>query len=183
MSSDDEIRAEMHRKARAHAEAMHYSLNNPYLTREQKAEVEAVYQVPFGVFSYAFAYFSLYMGMDFVAAYGDAAILSALAWLACRTFMNPRIWLPVAFVVAGVFGTVLHLAIAAFALYRHRWGVAAFMGLEAFGLLAVFMPPMWLWAIFLGGRLNPKYRIAKKLFGIEFPFEADADSPSPKAKD
>ena len=59
--STDEIRERIHRKASARTDAMIYSLNNTYMTVPQKAKIEAVYQFPFGVMHYAFAYFAIWM--------------------------------------------------------------------------------------------------------------------------
>jgi hypothetical protein len=171
--SDEATRDEMSRKATAHAEATVYSLNNTYLSRFQKAEVEAVYQFSFGIFTYAFAALALLADQAFWTAYLNATFIGALAWMLSRFVMVGKVYLPLSLILAGNGGMVVHLAISAYALFERRWGVAAFVGFEAFGLMAIFILPNWLWPMFFGGRMNPKYRIAKKMFGIEFPFERD----------
>ncbi len=171
--TDEAVRDEINRKAAAHAEATVYSLNNAYLSRVQKAEVEAVYQFSFGIFTYAFAALALVADQSFWTAYLNATFIGALAWGLSRFVMVGKVYLPLSLVLAGNGGMLVHLAIAAYALFERRWGVAAFVGLEAFGLMVMFMLPGWLWPMLFGGRMNPKYRIAKKMFGVEFPFERD----------
>ena len=152
----------------------HYSMNNPYLTRLQKAEVEAVYQFALGAFGYGFASFSLTMHQSLLSALGDAALLSAVAWLVSKEMMGSKAFRTAGFFFAGIFATVAQLALAGYAAFVGEYVVAAVLCLCAFNLHALVTPPLWLWAIFYSGGLHPKYRIAKRLYGLEFPFERPA---------
>lgn len=173
--SDNATDLDIQRLAQARTKAAIYSLDNPYLTLEEKTRVEAVYQFPLGVFILAFAYCALALDQSFWSAYGYATLLGMAAWLLCWAKPDIKVFLWAAFIHAGWIGTIIDLAIAGYALYERRWGVAVFVGLEAFGLMALLIPPMWAWSLFGGRRLNPKYTIAKKLFGTVFPFERDLD--------
>lgn len=169
--AEENVTQEIEPKAVAHAEALVYSLNNPYLTLHQKAQVEAVYQFSFGVLSYAFAGLTLLADQSIGAAYLNASIVGAVAWLISRYMMVGKLYLPLSVVLAGNGSTLIHLALASYAVWSGRWGVGIALGLEAFGLLSWAMLPAWLWPMLFGGKMNPKYRIAKRMFGIIFPFE------------
>ncbi len=178
----DARREESHRNAMAYAEANTYSLNNPYLSREQKAGVEAVYQFPLGAFTYSLGFFALGGGAAFWNAYFSACMACVLAMFACMALMRAKWFVLSGTFFAGSLAMIIHLGIAAYALFEGRSGVAAFVGLQAFGLMAFFIPSMWLWPVFVGGGMHPKYRIAKRMFGIVFPFEGvgtgvSGDSP------
>jgi hypothetical protein len=173
LADDDLIREQIHRHAQAHAEATVYSLNNPYLTTTQKWKVEAVFQFPIAVFAYAFAVFALAQGQSIWMAYVSATIVSAGAWALAR-FLPGKFFYPLSIGFAGGGYTVVCLVLAALAAFQQRWGVAAFMGLSAFAITSFVAAPMWLWTI-TAGRLHPKYGIAKRLFGVTFPFEAELD--------
>ena len=169
--TDDSVKADIHRVAAAKAEATVYSMTNPYLTAHEKARVEAIYQFPFGIFTYVFAHYALVGHQTFWVSYGAATFAGIVAWLFCQSMPRTKLIWWAGFVLAGWGGTIIQLAIAIYALFQRRWGVAAFVGLEAFGIMTMFMAPMWAWTIFNGRRMNPKYVIAKKLFGTVFPFE------------
>ena len=171
--SDDQLRAEIRKKAEAHAEATVYSLNNPYLSRREKAIVEAVYQFPFGVFAYSFAFFALAQNQTFLASYGWATGVSAVAWIFAR-LLPGRLFLPLGIIFAGNGATILGLGLAGYALWNYHWGVGAFLFLSSFGFASFVELPMWLWTA-TAGRLNPKYGIAKRNFGTAFPFESELD--------
>jgi hypothetical protein len=166
-----EARDRIHRQASAHAEASVYSLNNTYLSQWQKAQVEAVWQFPIGVFAYPFVVTAVALDQSFWVAYGVATVFSAMAWLiASRAPAKPLV--AVSFLYAGWIGMLIHIALAVWALVEGRLAVAIFTGLDAIGLASFLTIGMWLWSA-TSRRMNPKYAIAKRLFGIEFPFEKD----------
>ena len=147
-------------------------MNNPYLTRLQKAQVEAIFQLPIGLFGYvllghlAFVEPRSYIDAFLIAAFCNIAMAIPL-WFAAHTAL-----LTVGFFFAGTASTVIDLGLAGSLGYQGAWlgvglGVAA-----AFGLLSFVTPSMWIYNV-LGHGMHPKYRIAKKLFGIRFPFEDD----------
>ena len=171
-TSTSTIREDIHRRAAAFGEASVYSMNNTYLTRIQKAQVEAIFQAPIGLFGYvllghlAFVEPRSYIYAYLIAAFCNIAMAIPL-WFAAHTAL-----LTVGFFFAGTASTVIDLGLAGYLGYQGAWlgvglGIAA-----AFGLLSFVTPSMWIYVI-LGHGMHPKYRIAKKLFGIRFPFEDD----------
>jgi hypothetical protein len=164
-------RARIHRAANAHAEATVYSMNNPYLTASEKAQVEAVYQFPIGIFTYPFVVNAVAFDQTFWVAYLNASFVAFLAWCAAR-WLPGRPFFYIAFLYAGWVGTLIQLGFAGWAALEGRYWVAGFAALSAIGIASFLTIGMWLWS-FSYRRINPKYAIAKRLFGIEFPFEKD----------
>ncbi|QTN19911.1 hypothetical protein HZ989_02190 [Brevundimonas sp. AJA228-03] len=170
MPTEDEIEhAKIHLRAKAHAEATVYSLNNSYLTQHQKASVEAVYQFPLGLMGFAYGLLALGSDQTWLNAYWNASFLGALAW-AFAAYGPTGFVAKIGFLTGGWAATLLDLALAAWALYEHRWLIAGLLAGTAFGLTSPAMLPTWLWA-WQGKGMNIKYRIAKRLFGVNFPFE------------
>lgn len=159
------------RKVMANSEARIYSLNNTYLTQQQKAEVESVYQFPIGIFAYPFVISALVFDQSFLSAFLIASLFSAAAWLAAR-FFSGRIFFYIGLICGGWIATVLQLGLAGWAATETRYGVAVFTALHAFGITSLLTIGMWLWT-FSSRRIHPKYGIAKRLFGVTFPFEGD----------
>lgn len=170
--STDAIREEIRRKAAARAEATVYSLNNSYMTQEQKAKVEAVYQFPFGLLDYALAFFSLWLKYPMWNAWLAASAVGIAGWIAAR-FLPGRLFWPIGLVFGGSISTLISIAFAITAVVMGQYGVAIYLGLAAFGITSIVEVPMWLWSA--GRRMNPKYGIAKRMFGITFPFESEID--------
>jgi hypothetical protein len=162
--------ADIHLMAAARAEATVYSLQNTYLAARQKAELEAVYQFPLGVFFYAFVAFTLVVGTGPLSAYILASIISLPAWLFAR-FVAPRWLYYFAFLYAGWTSTVVALGVAVWAGFQQDWITLAFALASIFALDTFIELPMWLW-IAASRKMNAKYVLAKKMFGVAFPFEA-----------
>jgi len=170
MTPEEEVaHAKLHLRASAHAEASVYSLNNPYLIPTQKAAVEAVYQFPLGAMSFAFGCLALAADQSLMAAYLNASFIGALAW-ALASFGPTKLISRIGFITGGWVATLIDIALAAWAAYEQRWAVAGIMATTAFGITSIVMSPTWLWSS-QGKGMNPKYRIAKRLFGLVFPFE------------
>lgn len=166
-------------KAMAMTEATVYSLNNPYMTRLEKAQVEAVYQIPYGVMDYTIIYFLLIYHFPpgqfpFGTAFIIGTMVSAGAWGICL-HIPPKLALALSFVLCGNVRTLVCVAAAAICAWSGRYGGAVYLGLAAFGITCPIQLPMWLWM--WGWIWSPyqsmhfKYKIAKRLFGITFPFE------------
>lgn len=168
----DTVRAEIRVTAEARAEATVYSLNNPYLTQREKVMVEAVYQFPMGVQHFAFAYFALWMGYSFWEAWLSSTAVGVAAWILAR-FLPGRLFWPIGLVFAGTINTVLILALAVAAIVVGRYGIAAYLAASSFALTSFIEAPMWLWSA--TRQMNPKYLIAKRMFGTTFPFETIID--------
>lgn len=156
--------------AAAYAEATVYSMNNNYLTKFQKALVEGIYQTPIGIFNYALlGYLAFVEPFGYLHAFLIAAVFNIvvafLVWFAA----NPTI-AKLGFICAGTAATIIDLILSGYLAYKGDWigfglGVAC-----AFGILSLVTPSLHLYAM-LSSKLNPKYQIAKKLFGTRFPFE------------
>ncbi|WP_426034951.1 hypothetical protein [Brevundimonas sp. DC300-4] len=172
----DDLRSEMRANANAHAEASVYTLNNPYLTAFEKAQVEAIYQFPIGVMGFSFGALALFGEQSLYFAYLNSSFHGFLAWVVAR-YKPGNLVPPLGFITGGWVMTIINLALAGYALYLERWGVAAFMGLSAFGITSAVMLPLWLWHLDerrlpAGQRMHAKYLIAKRRWGMSFPFEA-----------
>jgi hypothetical protein len=172
--NDEALRRELHLVANARAEASYYSLNNDYLTTEQKAMVEAVYQFPGGAMNYAIAIMTLWMGYTLWDAFIYGSGVGVIAFLAAR-FLPGRLFWPIGLIFGGNGSTVIKLGLAAYALWLGLYGVAAYVALAAFGLTAIVELPMYLWTYSMRRRINAKYGIAKRMWNITFPFEAHID--------
>ena len=173
-SSDDAVRERIHRHAAAYAEATVYSMNNAYLTREQKAFVEAVYQTPLGVFGYTLlGHLALVEPRSYWVAFLVAAFCNAVSSVPWWVGANATL-AKVGFFFAGTVTTVIDLGFAAYFGYQGDWLAVGIAVAAAFGLLTWIAPSMWIYNV-LGRGMHPKYRIAKRLFGLEVPFERDLD--------
>ena len=170
----DTIREEIYRKAAARAEATVYSLQNNYLTTDQKAKVEAVYQFPLGVMHYALAFFALWLRYPLWNAFLAASVVGAVAFLAAR-FLPGRLFWTVGLLFGGNISTLIVLALAGVAVWMGLYWVAVYLALAGFGLTSFVELPMWLWTWSSRQRINAKYGIAKRMFGVTFPFEAELD--------
>lgn len=169
-STEDAVRDKVHRQAKAYAEARVYSMNNEYLTKAQKFYVEGIYQTPLGVFDFALlAMLAFGKEGNYLEAYLTAAFVNlcfALAIWAETSISMAKL----GFIFAGIAHTVACLSLS---VYMAIFGnfVGAGIGVAcALGLTSFLAPSLWLYN-FLGRGMNPKYRIAKKLFGVRFPFE------------
>jgi len=167
----DIARVHIDQQGIARAEAAAYSLSNSYLTDNEKAQVEAVFQFPLGAFGFTFGVVALALGQGFGMSYAIAAAVSVIAWIGAR-YLPGRLFYYPGFLFAGMMGTVISLGFVAWALVESRWWVAGFTAANALGIAAVAMPPIYLWTM-SSPRLHAKYAIAKRMFGIRFPFESD----------
>ena len=166
---------QIHRQASAYTEAMVYSLNNQYLTQMQKALVECVYQVPGGAFSYAFLAHIAFAArpsyfIAFLLAGACNAGIAIFLWFSAGPGLAGKTLLFMGGLFAGRISSVINILFAAYLAYRGLW-VGAALGLAfAVGLAALIQPSTFIYASLSQG-MNAKYSIAKKLFGIKFPFE------------
>ena len=170
--SDSVVRERIHRQAAAFAEATVYSMNNIYLTKMQKAYVEEVYQLPIGLFWYIlFGHLLFVEPQSYLDAFLVAAVSNVVVAIAWWFASNLRI-ANLGFLFGGYASTVINFGFAGYLGYQGAWPAAGIAAASATGLLSMIVPSVWIYPI-LGRGMNPKYRIAKKLFGIEFPFEKD----------
>jgi len=165
--------------AKVRSGAYVYSLKNTYLSNLQKALVEAVFQVPIGVFGVAWlTYMAVTPPPAYLRGYLFAAAVNLVfaipLWAAARAWATrPVLFLPWRYVFAGRAASVIDLVFAAYLAYHQRW-IAAAIGVGcALWLSTLFAPSLYLY-MGLSRRMHPKYAIAKKLFGVRFRFEEEA---------
>lgn len=132
-------------------------------------------------FHYAVAFFALLEHRGIVSSYLLAIPISIVALIFARRRPKGQMywltWSWFGLLFGGWGETLICLVLAVEAAILHRWDIAIYLGLAAFGFTALFEAPTWLWGIgaqrIRGGRyMSPKYVIAKRLFGMRFPFEA-----------
>lgn len=169
----DATHADIHRAAAVRAEATVYSLNNTYLTTAQKAELEAVYQFPMGVMHYALAFFALWTKYPLWNAWLAATGVGAVAWFLARLLPGRLFW-PIGLLFGGNASTLICIVLAITAAVMGHYGAAAYLVLAGIGFTSFIEAPMWMWSI-ENRRMNSKYLIAKRMFGVTFPFEAELD--------
>jgi len=163
---------ELEAEARSQAESRVYSLNNPYLSDHQKAIVEAIYQMPLGVFDFillghfAFAPQNASYVDPFIYAAAGSLVVGALAW----HFMSTTI-ATIGFAFCGPVGRAVKLALTGYLLANTNWVGVAIGVVAMTGLTSIVAPSTWLYNMKAGG-MHPKYRIAKRLFDVVFPFES-----------
>jgi len=170
-SGQDE-RARIQRNAARHAEATVYSMNNQYLTRAQRALVEAWFQFPIGVFSYLLIIHLASDSHQYAKAFISAYVIAGVVSLLNRFVSLPTpVLVALGLLFAGWVETGVSAAFIVFFLYHGAWGAAAIALASATGLISVLAPSVHLYTVLSPRGLNPKYAFAKSRFGITFPFE------------
>ena len=170
--SIEKLREDILRRSAAEAEATVYSLSNSYLTANQKSLVEAVYQLPAGVFGYVLlGYLAFIEPRSYITAFLFAAICNAAVSIPWWFVANTNLAM-MGLAFAGYAAQVIHLGFAIYFGYQGAWLSTGIAVASMFGLLAFITPSLWIYT-YLGRGMNPKYRIAKKPFGMTFPFEKD----------
>jgi len=179
--STEEIKQEIARKAAAHAEANVYSLNNSYLTAEEKQEVELWFQLPGNVMLYAFVItaiwsvvvaplsWSLIIGIPL----GVNVIVGLLNWYFYKKNLVYKLYL------TFLYSWILYLVsfgAAAFLFFKGAIVLAIISLVAPFGLLAIVEPSIYFYSILAKKhRMHPKFAFFKKEYGHTFPFEQDLD--------
>lgn len=174
--SQDEIRQDITQRAAGYAEANVYALDNPYLNKEEKLEVEMWYQLPGNIMIYTFflvAISSVFspLSWEYIIGIpiGANVIIGVMNWF----FYNKRI-------IYALYLTVLHSWIS----YLAGFGTAAFLFLNGsyilaiisllapFGIFAFAEPHLLFYGMFARKyKMHPKYAFFKKIYNHTFPFE------------
>lgn len=174
--SQDKIIQDITKSAVNNTEANVYSLDNPYLNKEEKLEVEMWYQLPGNIMIYTFflvAISSVFspLSWEYIIGIpiGANVIIGVMNWF----FYNERI-------IYTLYLTVLHSWIS----YLAGFGTAAFLFLNGSYILAIIslLAPFGIFAfaephlLFYGilarkYRMHPKYVFFKKKYNYTFPFE------------
>lgn len=172
----EEIRDEITRKAAAYAEANVYSLNNPYLTPDEKQEVEMWYQLPGNVMALTFfitAILSVFYSFSWKFVIGIPISINVLIGIINWFFYKKQL-------VYSLYLTVLHSWI----LYLAGFGTSAFLffkGSYIFAIIALLAPfgifafaelHLFFYSVFARKyRMHPKYVFFKREYNYTFPFE------------
>lgn len=169
---------DIERVASNRANATVYSLNNLYLTPQEKQEVELWYQLPGNVMLYAFvitAIYSVFNPLPWKEIIGIPLVANIIVGFLNWYFYNKKF-------VYKLYLTVLHSWVlylvgvgAAILLFFKGAIILAIISLIApFGLLALVEPSIYLYTIFAQKyHMHPKYVFFKREYGHTFPFEED----------
>jgi hypothetical protein len=154
----------------------YYSLNDPYLTNKEKADIEALYQLPLHVFDYSFLALLVFSDLAVLKVYLYSFLIGLPLFLLVRAFPN-RLFIELGYILSGclplLIANLRTWLLIAFSVYSFVNGevLAGWVSaLVSFGLLALFNPFLILWSL-SSSSMHPKYLIAKKVFGKTFPFE------------
>ncbi len=176
----EEIGQEMQRKAAAKsvAEANVYSLNNAYLTPQEKLEVEMWFQFPGDMMQWAFvitAIYSVYSPLSWVKIIIVTLLVNVIIGIWNWYFYKKNL-------INKLYLTVLHswilylvgFSAAVFLFFKGAIVLAIISAIAPFGLFAAVEPSMFIYSI-LATRyhMHPKFAFFKKEYNHIFPFEQD----------
>lgn len=157
------------------ANANTYCLTNPYLTKEQKAFVECWSETPESAFTWVILMAPLWSSSPslwhhIVAAAAFSIVISLVFGL----FPSKALVFPLGFIAAGNVGMLIRLCLIGYCFYS-GWNWYGLYGIVSlFGIGTIVAPGMWIQCFFgyAGGmKMNPKYAIAKRVYGVQYPFE------------
>ena len=173
-----ELRDRIKKEAAGYAEANVYSLNNPYLSQDDKVEVELWFQFPGNVSlvtMLACLVYSSYEPLSWYWIIGIPLAANCVFGILNWVLYSKKLLL-------GIYLTVFHnlvlwlLTIVAVVLLTlngaYGKGILAFI-LKLF-LIVFFEPHIMIYAILSGKYgMHPKYVFFKRLYQYQFPFEED----------
>ena len=175
--SQEEIKQEIIRKSAAYAEANVYSLNNPYLTPDEKQEVELWFQLPGNVMFYVFVTTAIWSVVVEPLSWGKIigiplaanVVVGLLNWY----FYNKKL-------VYNLYLTVLHswilylvgISVAIFLFFKGVIILAIISLVAPFVLLAFAEPHLFFYSLLAKKyKMHPKFAFFKKEYNHKFPFE------------
>jgi len=170
------IRREIARKTANYAEANVYALDNPYLNKDEKLEVEMWYQLPGDVMIHTFfviAILSVFYGFSWKYIIGIPIVVNIVVGIINLFFYNKR-------VVYSLYLTVLHswvlylagFGTAAFLFFKGSYILAIIALLAPFGIFAFAEPHLFFYSILARKyQMHPKYAFFKREYNYTFPFE------------
>jgi hypothetical protein len=164
------------------AEAKIYSLNNSYLNYAEKQEVELWYQLPGKIMDWAFvllAVYSVYKPLSWSEILGIPLLVNLIIgiwnWYFYKKNLVYKLYLTF---LHGWVLYIVSLGAAAFLFFKGAIILAIISLIVPFGLLSLFDPSMFFYAILAQRRyrMHPKFAFFKKEYGHTFPFEQDSAS-------
>jgi hypothetical protein len=178
MSDQKLTQQDIERIASNRANAKVYSLNNLYLTPQEKQEVELWFQFPGKVMFYAFvitAIYSIFNPLPWKEIIGIPLVVNIIVGIWNWYFYKKNF-------VYKLYLTILHswvlyfvgIGAAIFLFFKGAIILAIISLFAPFGLLALVQPSIYLYSI-LAQRyhMHPKFAFFKKEYGHTFPFEED----------
>lgn len=163
-------------QAISRAEAEVYTLDNRYLTQDQKTEVECWYQFPSACTVFVFLVLAMMSpgpSISWRIVIGVPLAINAAVGL-LNWYLYPRRLVYVCSL--SLFHpwvlTLIALVVAAYLFYVNAYVLAVIAFIAPLGLLSIAEPHMWLYA-FLARRygMHPKYAFFKRFYDVTFPFE------------
>lgn len=141
-----------------------YSMKNNFLTENQKATVEAWYQLPIGIFNVTF--FGCVILFNNVAileillySYAISTIIAIINW---KLYLKSFIFL--GYIFGGNISSIISILFAIYFGFEHRWILMVLAILTSVGLLGFLAPSTWLYAFFSINKIHPKYIFASRYF-------------------
>lgn len=174
---DVKLRENIYQKAAAYAEATVYTLENIYLSQEEKTEVEHWFQLAGNVMLYSFEIAAIWSvvvePLPWSKIIGIPLAVNLIIGLLNWHFYNKNFVFKLYLTIFH--GWILYLAgfgAAAFLFYNGAIALAIISLVAPFGLLAFAEPHLIFYSILAKKyRMHPKYAFFKRFYGHEFPFE------------
>jgi hypothetical protein len=175
--SSAKLREKIYQMAAAHAEATVYTLENTYLSKEEKTEVELWFQLPGNMMVYSYlivvTWFAAYGQLNWSIIIGIPVVVNIIVGLLNWHFNN-KIFVFKLYITI-LHSWILHLVsfgVAAFLFYKGLILLAIISLVAPFGLLAFVEPHLLFYSILAKKyRMHPKYAFFKRFYRYEFPFE------------
>lgn len=170
---------EVARRAHREAERRVYTLDNKYLSQEDKVEVETWFQLPGEAMLLTFLGFAAWSAFHPIPLLWliGAPLLVNIVLAAVEWWWYPRTFVLTVGMLCSppVMWLVTIVGVATLAL-RGRYMFAAIGMLGQVGLLAVIEPHMYLFSVLADSRYNmhPKYAYFRRFYGRCFPFDEPA---------
>src|SRR3989344_1323051 len=147
-------------------ELKRYDMKNSFLTDEQKATVEAWYQFPIGIFSFAFFSFFVFSEnftvLEIVGySYLFGIIVAVINW---KFLLKPLIFL--GYIFGGNVSSIISIAFAIYFGIENNWILMVLAIMDAVGLLGMVSPSTWLYSFFSAKKIHPKYIFANRYFKV-----------------
>jgi hypothetical protein len=174
----DKMRERIHKKAIACAEAQVYSIDNPYLSRADKVEVELWYQFPMHVSlitMLACLVYSSYYPLSWYWIVGIPLIANCIFGILNWANYNRKFLFGIYLSVCHHWSLWLLTLVSIVLMVVNGAYTKAVIAICLQLFLIVFVTPHILIYSILSRRyqMHPKYAFFKRVYGYEFPFEKD----------
>ena len=179
---DDKIRDYIDKESTRFATANTYRLDNPYLTKQQKMQVELWFQFPGTIMfislcicmlysTFNFMYLKLIIGIPIMLD----LLVGLLNWNSNLRKVYTTFFLTIGhnFVLWGLTLTTVGILI-----YNGLYLYSAIVFIGKLGLLSLFSPSMYVYTILSKKyKMHAKWVFFKKFYSMDFPFEKEIEEP------